>query len=83
MRSKREFQRDILLTWRRHPNAPDIKIADAVGCSTAYVKQVKDHFDSRHKLEELFDELVEDIDHSVEGLFHELYRSIEDEQLGA
>lgn len=41
-----ELQREILRTWRSHPDATNREIADACDCSPSYVSQVKNRFDS-------------------------------------
>lgn len=63
--SKTDLQRDILLTWREHPNATNQEIADACDCSTSYVSQIKNRFDNYNE----FDAMMDRQDAELEQMF--------------
>jgi hypothetical protein len=52
---KTDLQREILLTWHRHPNATNGEIARACDCSASYVSQVKNRFDDYDEFEAMMD----------------------------
>jgi hypothetical protein len=52
---KTALQREILLTWHRHPDATNKEIAQACDCSASYVSQVKNRFDDYNEFEAMMD----------------------------
>jgi len=59
------LQREILLTWHRHPNATNREIADACDCSASYVSQVKNRFEDYSE----FDAMMDRQDRELERMF--------------
>lgn len=91
--NKTKLQQDIVAEWYNNPNATNSEIAEACDCSSSYVSQVKNQFDSYdqldavlarfdHNIQRMFDEIEDDIDEYFDGVEEDLddhFDNVEDD----
>jgi hypothetical protein len=71
MSEKTDKQRDILLAWKKNPNASVSELADIADASESYVREVLDRFDDYDEFEAMYDGMDREMDRLFggDGLF--------------